>query len=256
MTDPFDISLSIPFTGKYDLDVKYVILGFDAEEEGNLISATSSDLNTGDFILKVEEGTTIKRIEVRTVLDELLDELTGTWPAEVPENRTVNNVTLGEGDLECYDATNSITVTNTVIGENAVAEFRAGFNIIFGEGFVAEAGSNVHAFITTVFCQPEPMLASKQDVISREILPSAPQESLFKVYPNPTAGSFTLELTEKDDATAVTIEIYNLMGERLLHQEFSGASLYQVDMSAMPRGMYIVRALNGESMEVQRIIKQ
>lgn len=257
MVTPYDISLSIPFTGTYDLDVKYVVLGFDAEVDGNLISATSSDLTTGAFILKAEDGTTIRRIEVRTVLDVLIDELVGEWPAVVPENRTVDMVTLGNEDVECYDATNNITVTNTVIGNGASAEFRAGVSINFGDGFIAESGSYVLAVITDVYCSlPENMLASEEVVIPAEIPSMTANDSFFKVYPNPTSNSFTLELNEFDESLKITVEIYGMMGERILQDELFGSQLYHFEMSTMPKGVYILRVLKGDQTEMQKIIRQ
>ncbi|MDP2423475.1 MAG: dockerin type I domain-containing protein [Bacteroidales bacterium] len=98
MENPFDINLSIPFTGNYSLDEKYVILGFDAELGGNLVSATSSGLNTGDFTLNASQGTTIRRIEVRTQLNELIDQLSGTWPP-VCQDVSISNFPTSIADV-------------------------------------------------------------------------------------------------------------------------------------------------------------
>lgn len=59
---------------------KHVILAYDATTGGTLISATSSALSTGAFTLKVESGTTIRRIEVRSLDNTLVESVTGTWP--------------------------------------------------------------------------------------------------------------------------------------------------------------------------------
>jgi hypothetical protein len=257
MVTPYDISLSIPFTGTYALDVKYVVLGFDAEVGGNLISATSSALTTGDFVLKAEEGTIIRRIEVRTVLDVLVDELIGEWPSAVPENRTVDGITLGVDDTECYDATNNITVTNTTIGNGASVEFRAGVNIIFGDGFIAQEGSYMLATITDVYCTLPPAMLASEEIIVPEIQNAINElETTFKVYPNPNSGMFALELSGVEETAKVTVEIYSMMGERLLQSDLSGSQVYQFDLSAMPKGVYILRIMNGGQAEIQRIIKQ
>ncbi|MBE0661953.1 MAG: choice-of-anchor J domain-containing protein [Bacteroidales bacterium] len=257
MVTPYDISLSIPFTGTYALDVKYVVLGFDAEVDGNLISATSSDLTTGDFVLKADEGTIIRRIEVRTVLDVLVDELIGEWPSAVPENRTVDGITLGVDDTECYDATNNITVTNTTIGNGASVEFRAGVNIILGDGFSAVEGSYMLATITDVYCTLPPAMLASEEIIVPEIQNAIDElETTFKVYPNPSSGVFALELSGLEQTEKVTVEIYGMMGERVLQSDLSGSQIYQFDMSAMPRGVYILRIMHSGQAEIQRIIKQ
>jgi len=59
---------------------KYVILGYDSTTGGTLISATSSALTSGSFNLVVESGTTIRRIEIRDLLNNLIESVTGTWP--------------------------------------------------------------------------------------------------------------------------------------------------------------------------------
>ncbi len=90
MINPYSINLSIPFTGSYPLNVKYVILGFDAEVEGNLISAASSEQESGAFVLRASENSIIKRIEVRTLSNEIIDQLIGSWPAECLDVTIIN----------------------------------------------------------------------------------------------------------------------------------------------------------------------
>jgi hypothetical protein len=57
-------------------------------------------------------------------------------------------------------------------------------------------------------------------MIAEETAEPETSESFFKVYPNPTTGMFTLELSEI--ASTVTVEIYGVMGEQILKQEVSG----------------------------------
>lgn len=73
------INADVTFTTWTDYTQKYVILGYDSAVGGNLISATSTALTTGAFSLKVENGTTIQRIEVRGLLNNLIESVTGSW---------------------------------------------------------------------------------------------------------------------------------------------------------------------------------
>ncbi len=61
-----------------DYTQKYIVLAYDASE--TLIAASSTDLDNGDFIVYVEDGTTITRIEIRDVMNNLIEAVTGTWP--------------------------------------------------------------------------------------------------------------------------------------------------------------------------------
>jgi hypothetical protein len=176
---------------------------------------------------------------------------------EVPENRLVDGITLGVDDVECYDATITITVTNTVIGNGASAEFRAGENIIFGDGFVVESGAYMHAMITDVYCLLPDAIVSAEEVILPEEIPAIPvQESFFKVFPNPTTSTFKLELLGADEAAKINVEIYGMMGERVFQDVLFGGSQYEFDLSNMPKGIYFIRVLMGDEMGIEKVIKQ
>jgi hypothetical protein len=74
--------------------------------------------------------------------------------------------------------------------------------------------------------------------------------------PNPTTGNFNIELTDAEQASKINVEIYSMMGERVSQSELDGAVLYEFNLTAMPRGIYIVRVINGEDMGAVRLIKQ
>jgi hypothetical protein len=81
ITNPFNIDGTLPFSASYPLDQRYIVLGYDAEISGNLITATSSAITSGAYSLKAENGTIIRRIEVRNVFNQLMESQTGTWPS-------------------------------------------------------------------------------------------------------------------------------------------------------------------------------
>ncbi|MCE1202305.1 MAG: hypothetical protein LWX09_09445, partial [Bacteroidia bacterium] len=114
-----NISGVIPFSARYPLNVKYVILGFDAPTGGNLIAATSSDLNTGAFTLVVEQGTVIQRLEVRSILNQLMESQTGTWPGGNPPAL----FTLTGGGDYCQ-GTNPTGVSVTLSGSENTATYQ------------------------------------------------------------------------------------------------------------------------------------
>ncbi|MDD4309967.1 MAG: endonuclease, partial [Candidatus Cloacimonetes bacterium] len=81
ITDAVPITMGqVSFNTWDTYTAKYVALAFDATAEGTLVSATSTALETGDFTLKVESGTTISRIEIRDLNNNLIEAVTGTWP--------------------------------------------------------------------------------------------------------------------------------------------------------------------------------
>lgn len=77
-----------------DFVAKHVVLAYDATTDGTIISATSTKLTSGEFSIVVPVGTTIRRIELRSVDNTLLESKTGTWPEEVPAVITLSETSL------------------------------------------------------------------------------------------------------------------------------------------------------------------
>lgn len=67
MSSSYALTGALKEYGVYMLSSKYVILGYDAEADGNLLCATSSELSSGTFSLACPGGLSIKRIEIRTL---------------------------------------------------------------------------------------------------------------------------------------------------------------------------------------------
>ena len=119
ITTPVSITNSdVTFSTWNDFASKYVILAYDATVGGTLISATSSALTTGAFNLVVEAGTTIQRIEVRDVLNNLIESVTGTWPAV---GQPAISVTGSLNSFTTYTGTPSVSQSYNLRGFNLTA---------------------------------------------------------------------------------------------------------------------------------------
>ena len=67
------------------------------------------------------------------------------------------------------------------------------------------------------------------------------------IYPNPTTGSFTIELAEESN-----VSIFNMLGQNVMNLEkVSGHQ--QVSLEGMAKGMYFVRIQNDNNMEINKI---
>jgi hypothetical protein len=77
----------------------------------------------------------------------------------------------------------------------------------------------------------------------------------FYAYPNPAShilnisGSNTMQLVSQ-------IEILSLEGRLLLQQKPSNESVPQVDISALPQGMYLCKITNGNQQQILKFLKQ
>ena len=74
----------------------------------------------------------------------------------------------------------------------------------------------------------------------------------FKLYPNPNSGSFTIEI--ENPSKDVSIEIFNLLGERVGKVEKVG-KVNRLDLNVAD-GMYWVRVKNGDSVWNQKVFVQ
>jgi hypothetical protein len=173
-----------------------------------------------------------------------------------PENLVVEGQTIGIGATECFDATNNITVSNTVIENGAFVEFRAGVSILFLSGFVVESGGSMHALISDVYCQPSSMLNSGEKIMAQEIYTASEPKSVFNVFPNPTSGRFTVRMNTNKESTGISIEIFSIIGERVMQTQLSGRQEYELDLTTLPRGVYVLRLFNGNEVATERVIKQ
>ncbi len=76
ITTPFTVSGTFAGTGSYTTSVKYVALAFSGS---TLVSAASTNISTGTFAVVCPDGTTIDKIEIRTVDNTIVTSKTGSW---------------------------------------------------------------------------------------------------------------------------------------------------------------------------------
>ncbi|MDD4033938.1 MAG: FlgD immunoglobulin-like domain containing protein [Candidatus Cloacimonetes bacterium] len=131
----------VTFSTWSDYSARLVVLAYDDVNEGTLIAAASTAPTTGDFTVYVENGTIIRRIEIRDVMNTLLEAVTGTWPEPDP------SVVLSTGALEgfyYYDGNGpsgekSFTVSGAHLEGNITITPPTNYEIstVSGEGFIA-----------------------------------------------------------------------------------------------------------------------
>ncbi|PKP22239.1 MAG: hypothetical protein CVU06_09605, partial [Bacteroidetes bacterium HGW-Bacteroidetes-22] len=76
ITTPFTVSGTFAGTGSYTTTVRYVALAFSGS---TLVSAASTNISTGTFAVVCPDGTTIDKIEIRTVDNTIVTSKTGSW---------------------------------------------------------------------------------------------------------------------------------------------------------------------------------
>ncbi len=174
------------------------------------------------------------------------------------QNLNLQNITIPQGESHCFEATQTITLAgegSTFIVENgAAADFVAGQSILMKEGTHLKNGSTVHAYIdmTGQYCTA-PFTKSTTETITDQFIPS--KEGFFRIYPNPTPGQFILELTETGTEENIRVEIFSLMGERVLQTELPWMKQHKLDLSGRQPGLYLIKVMKGIDVGYFKLIR-
>ncbi|MDP1620867.1 MAG: T9SS type A sorting domain-containing protein [Bacteroidales bacterium] len=77
---------------------------------------------------------------------------------------------------------------------------------------------------------------------------------LFKVYPNPTTGTFTLELAGLDQTKIARVEIFSMAGYKLLVAELNGGGSHVLSLSGKPAGIYLIKVVSDKKSGAANIV--
>lgn len=193
---------------------------------------------------------------------------------QVPLTRHLTTADIFQGEDLCFDATHTITLAGSgdtfIVEDGTSVNLIAGSSIMMLPGTKVEYGGHLHALISTdgTFCDIEaPIVISLQaaepeDTAYQEPL-SLPgsvksDKALFRVYPNPTNGDFTLEVNNTGilGDESLTIEIIGMRGEVVKRLDYSIQPDYQLSLKGHQPGVYVVRVQSGNQFGIERIIKR
>jgi hypothetical protein len=174
----------------------------------------------------------------------------------------IPNTTVSGNDILCFNAEQTVIVAgegkNFTVEPNGFAEIIAGQNILMKVGTTVESGGNLHAYISTNWCnQPKNLLATfgKETSIAAPFFEKPMQHDFFKVYPNPTSGDFTLELNKTEELFLI-VEIYTLQGNLVLRREMPARQQYSFSLIDRQPGLYFIRVQSQQETGISKIIKQ
>jgi hypothetical protein len=180
----------------------------------------------------------------------------------VPEDLSVDGVTIISGQSKCYNATDSIIVaqnTPVVINNGGDATFIAGIVVLFKPGFQAYSGSTVDAHITTTgnYCTglPPSILVNPiySDEIDHEPETFTQGDQKFSIYPNPSTGRLTIDFMK--DKQSALIHVMNLQGTRLNTLRIQDQPKAEIDISNLSPGIYLVMIQTNDAVITRKVIK-
>lgn len=191
----------------------------------------------------------------------------GLDPSDLQSSFVINEITLEDNEIRCFDALNSISLpeadNNAEFQSGATATFIAGVTITLKPGFKAMAGSYIHAYITEEgnFCDQ----SEQNPVTAPPVFKSIAVENFqkksgdikedinFRIYPNPTSGIINFDTD--DQICNPLISIIDLTGKEVYKGEINSGLQSKIDVSYLKKGFYLVRLQFDRNVISQKIIK-
>jgi hypothetical protein len=178
-----------------------------------------------------------------------------------PAVRSLQDKTISSA--QCADASQTLLIagngTTYVVTGTGNVQHIAGQNIIYYPGTKVQVGGYLWGHISaTTFCNPynhqSPVVAG---IGSPEPGSNTGSNSFFRIYPNPTPGKFTLELNGDVTSAQVHVEIFGILGDRILSKEMQIDDRKQeFSLAEKPTGVYVVHVTSGVASETEKIIKR
>ena len=171
--------------------------------------------------------------------------------------RNINDITVS--GTQCFDATQTIivagnsTIFSVTAGANAT--MIAGQNILFYPGTSVSPGGYLHGYIAPggPFCGAPTVASNSMGTTEKTLIP---EQHFFRVYPNPTKDLFTLALNGYVPSDKISVEIYNMKGEKIISTEILNEMKHEFSLAGNSSGLYLVKVISGTMSGTSRIVKQ
>jgi hypothetical protein len=182
----------------------------------------------------------------------------------VPDVNLVQNFTITYDDNECFDATQTVIIagegTYFALEDGGYVEIIAGENILIKDGATVESGGYMHAWITmdNTYCgMTTSMLAVNEDEAPDAITLIHEQDyRCCNVFPNPTTGRFTMTLSNFSDYNSLIVEVYSMQGYLIFQNESPAQDSYNLSLTGMPPGLYLLRIMAGGETCFCKVLKK
>ena len=175
----------------------------------------------------------------------------------------VQNISVPSGASNCYDANQTLYIagggTTFIVESGGAANFIAGQKILLEPGLRVNSGGHMTAKITTTgqFCNKSLTQHENTEGIGDD--PADTETDYgngFRIYPNPTTGTFTLELTGNEKPLAYRTELISSEGRKIGEAEFTGEKKHLFSLADQPVGVYFLRVICGNNVKVFKVVRQ
>jgi hypothetical protein len=181
----------------------------------------------------------------------ILMTVTGT-----PDNRWVKG-TISSVMALCFDAINTITVAGSdsifVVQSGGSAVMVAGQKILYLPGTTVHSGGYMLGYIDLAnphcdFPKSPAMLTGNEESGFNLM------DNGFKIYPNPTSGTFTVENLNETTSGNVHVDVVGTLGGKILSTDYTDVRKQELSIKGNPPGIYFVKVTVGEKVQTVKII--
>ena len=165
-------------------------------------------------------------------------------------------------DSRCADAQQTMIIAGNgtmyeILAGGSVTDI-AGQNIMYLAGTKVNLNAYLHGYISNIFCSPPNPILSPEFATGGVGEKSKVEagSSFFRIYPNPTPGKFTLELKGEITTSPVHVEIFGVLGDKILSKDMVIERKQEFSLSDRPTGVYVVHVTSGVASETEKIIKR
>jgi hypothetical protein len=137
----------------------------------------------------------------------------------------------------------SVDIWGLTLTPDSVNNAGFGFRIMIrnGSAVVTAAPSSVDHIQMTVYYS-----------VSTGTFSQTRTSSGLTIYPNPVSNQFTIYHVQ---STVLSMEVYNMIGEKILQPETSNLKPQTVDVSQLPSGIYFAVIDTGKEKIIQKFVK-
>ncbi|AHM59580.1 peptidase s8 and s53 subtilisin kexin sedolisin [Flammeovirgaceae bacterium 311] len=174
------------------------------------------------------------------------------------------NVNAPEGfaTFEAAENQQAHTAHSPVKFKNTSQQLTIGWEWNFGDGHTSTRENPEHTYLapgsytvsltaTSIFGCTE---TTEQVVVIEAPNGLVDATNRLQLYPNPTEGTVHLQMPENMQPNA-SIVIFSASGKQLLQQQAS-AGTAELNLEAYPKGMYLIRLINGRQVWQNRVVLQ
>ncbi|MDR2232868.1 MAG: InlB B-repeat-containing protein [Tannerella sp.] len=209
-------------------------LSFNAAESGQL---------NGSFIIQTPDGVDVDMSNTRlsnefSAQHQLqINQLTvNTWAVNVQPS-TDPDIRSASDDVNTYQ--DILNIAYYFYGQSAQNEQMTIQNILF--------------YNDNTVIQEDEIKVSLSSAVDNKPMPVIKQQKLT-VYPNPAENTLTVKLPNPDGERA-TITLYSLSGHAV-YRSATEESTHTVDVSSLPRGIYILQVKAGSETYTEKVIRK